>query len=94
MIEWIILHIRALWETVVDQKQSAHKTRYRVLINFDDSVAEPCRFLRRKKNSNGCRWTTIDDDRRRGNANLKRQWDDNVNSKGEKIIIFTVNFML
>jgi hypothetical protein len=48
MTEWIILFIRALWETVVDQKQSSHKTRYRVLINFDDSVAEPCRFTTKK----------------------------------------------
>jgi hypothetical protein len=64
MIEWIILHVRALWETLVDQKQSSHKTRYRVLINFDDSVAEPCRFID-EKDGHGCRWTTIDDDRRR-----------------------------
>jgi hypothetical protein len=49
MIEWIILYIRALWETLVDQKQSSHKIRYRVLINFDDSVAEPCRFKDEKK---------------------------------------------
>ncbi len=49
---------------MVDQKQSSHKTRYRVLINFDDSVAEQCRFID-EKDGNGSQWTTIDDDRRR-----------------------------